>query len=333
MIQPELWVKDCGGAIALDSFNNVYISGGSGITKYDTNGTELWAKSGGGIIAVDSLENAYTTTTESGDYVTTKYSGSGDILWSKRYDSGGDDQVAALKVASSGNIYVTGSTVWFQQGRTVKYDVNGNEIWVKTYNGSFFDLAVDDSENVYATGRSSYSSVTVKYDATGNELWSKTYRCSTQGASITNSIALDLLGNVYVAGYGLSSGWFNQYLTIKFNQDSEGPIITITDPQNIWPPDGKMTNVPLMGTIADKGAGVAAASYFVDDEYGVIAPSGNISLTSEGGFYLNIPLEAYRKGSDSDGRDYTIHITAMDKRGNTSTVSTHVKVLHDQREK
>lgn len=293
----ELWVRSGGNAIVLDSSGNIYVSGDSGVTKYDTNGNELYFISGSGVMAVDSMGSLYVGRTDNGDYVTTKYDTEGNINWAKRYDSGFDDHVLAITVDLSGNVYLTGD-VYFLRWTPEGYGVVG--------------------------------SATIKYDANGDEQWSKMYQPYRDATAVTSSIIVDNLGNVYISGYWHGGWGYELYLTMKLKQDLQGPTITINEPQNIWPPNGKMINVSLTGTIIDSGVGVSSATYVVDDEYGEIAPLGDISLTSGGGFNLNIPLDAYRKGSDSDGRTYTIHITAMDKLGNISSAFTTVAVLHDQ---
>lgn len=296
----ELWIQSGGSSILLDLSNNIYVSGDLGIAKYDPHGNEIFFIYGSGVIAVDSTGNIYVGRTEDGDYLTTKYDSQGNIGWIKRYDSGFVDRVLAITVDLSDNVYLTG-IVDFQRGSCCGYGV--------------------------------YGSATIKYDTNGNERWSKIYQYGQEGTSVTNSIIADNQGDVYISGY-CHAGWgYYQYLTIKLREDAQAPAIVVNGPQSIWPANSKTINAAFTGTITDSGSGVASASYIVEDEYGEIQPSGNIYLYSGGQFYLNIPLEAYRKGSDFDGRVYTMHITAIDKLGNTSTATTTVTVLHDQGEK
>src|SRR4030042_245119 len=60
--------------------------------------------------------------------------------WVRRYDGPGNDSdwATAIALDGSGNIYVTGESKGSgtdQDYATIKYDSDGNEIWVSRYNG------------------------------------------------------------------------------------------------------------------------------------------------------------------------------------------------------
>src|SRR5690349_8065480 len=201
-------------SIAVDNNGNVYVTGRStgneteldyATIKYNPAGVLQWvaryndpengfdwAKS----IAVDEEGNVYVTG-ESGlgqghssDYVTIKYNANGIEQWVARYDGPGRNDVAnALAAAGAGNVYVTGrSPLGIDLDEqdadytTIKYDNNGNQLWIKRYDGpatgnhfdEALDITVDELSNVYVTGRSSDQGAedavdyaTVKYDANG----------------------------------------------------------------------------------------------------------------------------------------------------------------------
>ena len=130
--------------IALDEYNNVYITGRS-------HGSGTWD-----------------------DYATIKYHPDGDTAWVRRYKGPGavTDEARAIAVDGSGNVYVTGMSCG--DCVTIKYYPNGDTGWVRRYNGpeSSGDvaraIAVDDSNNVYLTGGSRGSGTgsdyaTIKY--------------------------------------------------------------------------------------------------------------------------------------------------------------------------
>jgi len=85
-----------------------------------------------------------------------------------------------------------------------------------------YSLAVDDSGNVYVTGRSigaitDCDYATVKYAPYGGQLWAARYNGPGNGYDHAVKIELDADGNIYVGGYsaGLGTGW--DYATIKYD--------------------------------------------------------------------------------------------------------------------
>ena len=121
---------------------------------------------------------------------------------------------------ANGNVHVTGY-VWNGLGdydyATVKYDMEGNQLWENLYNGTAsesdraYAIAVDGDGNVYVTGESagigsSRDILTIKYDSTGNELWTARYDGLGSGPDVGAAIAVDHLGNVFVAGGSHEAG-------------------------------------------------------------------------------------------------------------------------------
>jgi len=263
----ELWVRHYNGPsnlhdfatnIAVDGSGNVYVSGNSrggwpwdyATIKYDTNGNELWVKRyngpGNGFdtvskIVVDDAGYSYVTGTSFGgtstgyEYATIKYDPNGNELWVKTYNNAAhyDDGAASIVVDSAGNSYVTGSS--FGSGTrkdftTIKYDVDGNELWVSRYSGPWGSedfatgIAMDSTGNIFVTGRihfissynGAYQYTTIKYDTNGNQLWVKAY----DGYGGTTDIAVDNKDNIFITGHHSGGSTGSDYLTIKY--DTEG---------------------------------------------------------------------------------------------------------------
>jgi len=262
----QLWVarydgpasgKDESYAIAVDGWANVYGTGSSqgngteadyATIMYDSDGNQFWvARYDGPVsgednaqaIAVDDLCNVYVTGWSQGngieaDYATVKYDNNGNQLWVARYDGpvSGEDQSYAIAVDSWGNVYVTG---WSQGNgteadyATVKYDNNGNQLWVARYDGpaggedNAQTIILDGRGNVYVSGWSEgsgsrYDYATVKYDAAGNQLWVAWYDGPANGHDKAYAMALDSLGNLYVTGRSSGEGTYYDYTTIKYTQ-------------------------------------------------------------------------------------------------------------------
>ena len=157
--------------------------------------------------------------------------------WAKSVGNTSSDQGRSVATDASGNIFMTGyfagSTITF--GTTtltsagsgdvfiVKYDTNGNVLWAKSAGGNDYDLGnsitTDASGNVFITGMFESDTITfgttvltnadntglyedifiAKYDTNGNLLWAKS--AGGTAADVSNSVATDTNGNVFITGY------------------------------------------------------------------------------------------------------------------------------------
>ena len=241
-------------AIAIDNSNNVFVTGYSGAysyynyvtIKYYSNGDTAWVRRYNGpankddvasAIAVDGSGNIYVTGQSMGsgtadDYATVKYYPNGDTAWTRRYNGPTDstDIANAIAVDGSGNVYVTGQSMGIGSDydyATVKYDPNGNEVWVKRYNGpgNKYDvpeaIAIDGSDNIYVTGQSISNwpdYTTIKYYPGGDTAWVKRYDGTSNFYDYAIAIAVDSSNHVYVTGYSYGSGTNYDYTTIKYIQ-------------------------------------------------------------------------------------------------------------------
>jgi len=183
--------------LKVDSKGNVFVTGESddsennreyATIEYNSDGQELWVARYGGLyradgglyraegipaaMAIDSEGNIYVTgwgaNSKGDNYATIKYDSNGHQLWVAEYEGtgSGSNEASALFVDSKGNVYVTGQCTidgQYVTYDTVKYDLNGNELWVAKYSKAHFidrpnGLIVDAYGNVYVTGSVSYYS-------------------------------------------------------------------------------------------------------------------------------------------------------------------------------
>jgi len=211
----QLWVVRYDGpgntgaypaAIAVDGSGHIYACGnaylapgyGDYLVKYDSDGRPIWVATytapgaSSGIsasptaLAVDGSGSIYLAGSiggYQGDYGTAKFDSAGGLLWAARYSGPGlgYDVPNAMALDANGNAYVTGRS-WGTNTQddfaTVKYDANGNQLWVSRYASTntisavdeAFALAVDAAGNVYVTGSGNATGlpefVTVKYEQT-----------------------------------------------------------------------------------------------------------------------------------------------------------------------
>jgi uncharacterized delta-60 repeat protein len=268
-----LWVNKYDGsahyidnarALAIDEYGNVYVVGHTRLSdinwdyvtiKYNSNGYELWIAEYDGTgqeshlegdsamdVVVDNEGNVYVTgkSKESGrdyDYTTIKYDSLGNEQWIVHYDGPGNywDRAYAITMDDNGNIYVTGKSYGvLYDYATLKYDNNGNQMWVARYNGPVNgwdygrDVVVDQEGNVYVTGFSNrvvYGDrdyATIKYDSDGNQLWAARYNGPGNDDDKAFSIVVDDEGYVYVNGDSYGGAITNDdFATIKYSPDGD----------------------------------------------------------------------------------------------------------------
>jgi uncharacterized delta-60 repeat protein len=269
----ELWLarydgpsggKDYGYALALCPDGDIVVAGSSRDTvddfdlvtiRYDSDGLEEWVAtydgpgSGEGFaydIACDTLGGIYVTGYCWGgqsqeDAVTIKYAPDGTELWVSRYEGpvSGWDSGYKMALGSDGSVYVVGRSMGGYTSYdvlTIKYDSDGNEQWVRRYDGEIshddrgFCIAADDRGGVCVGGvcfggwspGTQWDYVTIRYDEDGNEEWVAIYDGPASGYDIAYGIGFDPEGNVCVTGGSAESGtditnFDYDYVTVKYD--------------------------------------------------------------------------------------------------------------------
>jgi hypothetical protein len=301
------------GGVAVDGSGNVYVAGFSQVTwgspvrafsgcnnvtadpfaaKLDSNGNLIWntflGGCGGGqfgfAVAVDGSGNVYVAgrgVGASGAFAA-KLDSNGNLIWNTFLGSG-DGGGFAVAVDGSGNVYVAG------QSFAAKLDATGNLTWNTFLGGTGYGIAVDMSGNVYVAGTSgatwgspvrAFSGVedafAAKLDANGNLTWNTFLGGS--GFDAGRALALDVSGNVYVAGYSSAtwgspdraySGGYNAFAA---KLDSNGNLT--------W-------NTFLGGSGFDLGFGLG------------VDMSGNVYVAGTSGGTWGSPVRAFSGGLDA----------------------------------
>jgi uncharacterized delta-60 repeat protein len=235
--------NDRPGDMTIDASNNVYVTGRTKSTNYDiatrkidASGNTVWTKFYQGVdddrgtaVAVDASGNVYVTGLSDAnanvlfeDYnvVTLKYNSAGTQQWVKAYAGDiGNDYSERIAVNANGDVLVAGSTtVDAVSGENtdylvLKYANDGTLTYTKIFDGGVNGndeasaLGLVNNEAVVSGGAYTAANnkdlVTKLLDATGTATWSKTYNGQGDNNDVANYIAVDLSGNVYVAGYSV----------------------------------------------------------------------------------------------------------------------------------
>jgi hypothetical protein len=250
-----------------DDSSNIYITGRSvGIEqsddyttiKYNSSGEQQWvARYNDSVnnwgetprsVTVDNFGNVYVSGWGAdgvglGDLLTIKYNSNGIQQWIKRYHgpSAGGEGAYSVQTDDLGNVYTAGSVngPYWGQGEsdadcvTIKYDPDGNELWVATYNGPATEqnsdwilaMKVTTIGDVYVTGWSEgvgtgLDIVTIAYDSAGDQQWLERYDGGIGSSDQPFAMALDLQGNIYVSGFAiLDPSFTSDMATIKYSPE------------------------------------------------------------------------------------------------------------------
>jgi hypothetical protein len=163
--------------------------------------------------------------------------------WVARFEGGGDDVATAVAFDAAGNVYVTGfsqSPALDYDFVTIKYDTNGNLLWLSRFNGPGNGddvpgaIAVDAAGNVFVTGYSlgagtGFDYATVSYDTNGVQRWVARFDGAASGDDFANNLTLDAAGNVYVTGGSTGIGTGFDYATVAYDTNGNQLWVAIYD--------------------------------------------------------------------------------------------------------
>ena len=143
-------------------------------------------------------------------------------------------------------------------------------------------------------------------------------------ASCTSPVTVTTEGSDQViTGTAVDNAGNTATATVTLNIDKTPPAINSlsASPTILWPPNHKIVDVKISGSASDAFSGVASTTITVTDEY-------TLYKKTVQGFGSSVQLQAWRRGTDRDGRHYTITAVVTDKAGNQATATTTVLVPH-----
>lgn len=167
------------------------------------------------------------------DYATLIYSVSGTTIDTLRITGTGVgfDHASQVVTDALGYVYITGAVVNTGTGldfKTIKLDLSGNIIWIKSFDYVGLDdlaksIEVDINGNVYVGGQAkntngNFDYYLIKYDSGGSELWSKIFDKGYDDK--LSKITLDEDANVYITGSS-NNGNNNDFSTAAYSTDGD----------------------------------------------------------------------------------------------------------------
>jgi len=241
------------------------------------------------------------------DIFTIKYDpNNGQEIWTNRYNGtgNGNDRGHKIAVDGLGNIYITGYSANTGTGTsdmtTIKYSSNGNQLWIRNYNGPVNGtdvancIAIDVSNNIYITGYSAGSGTgtdytTLKYAPNGALQWARRYNGTGNGNDEAKWLEIDKNGNVCVTGFsaGIGTG-ASDFTTIKYSPSGDsiwvkrynGSANGIDQATSI--DSDSLGNVYVSGYTAETGTGASDYAVIKYSPAGVLQWVRNYNGTGNG---------------------------------------------------
>lgn len=283
------------------------------------------------------------------DVFLTRYSPSGDELWTKVFGTNADDIPSALATSTDGSVYLVGYTRGSLDGQInrgdydafiVKFDPQGTRQWTKTAGTNSYDLiqsiSIGEDGSLYVAGETggnlddetsfgSDDAFVSKYDSKGTRLWTKLLGTPVSDKAYALKALPD--GSLYVVGY--SEGRLNGQTN---NGDYDAFLARYST-------DGKLLWVKQFGTKF-----IDIASSITSDKDGSVYVSGRTmppeaepslpityrdaflgKFSSDGAQLWNLqlsPLYLYDKTSISTAIDGSIYVVGGSN--HSSTVATDI---------
>jgi hypothetical protein len=237
-----------------------------------------------GYVTSDSLGNSYvgynTYVSAVASVGVAKYNSSGVLQWQKKLTNSSVLtylDVQQIAISSTGDVYITGIASKinpYDKGYVTKLDSSGTMQWTRTIvnpspgnTSSIVGLAVDSSNNVYATGSyydGSFNRLTLyKINSSGTTLIKQGY--TTAWFINPNRLFIDSSGSVLVAGRGNNGNPIRAFLakisadlaTISWSDLRNDPSGSSLEYTGVW--SDSSNNVYVTGSV---GTGVSYIAKF-----------------------------------------------------------------------
>lgn len=304
---------ETGNSLAIDSANNIYLTGTfNGNCDFDP-----------GPDSVNLISKGNR------DFFIEKLNSNGSLVWVKQIGGNGYEESNSIAVDSNENIFITGffdDSVDFDPGIDTfvliasgnansfieKFDSDGNFLWVKSIDGigstSGYKLIIDHTGNIYSIGNmsgqsgidfdpgpgtfflSGYGKYVYKLDASGSFVWASLINYSYV-SSYRASFIMDNAGNFYLTDSYVGTGDFDPgpgivSLSTVNSGYSEGFVLKLdSNGQFVWVKQIKGNGNSYEGTYcitSDSSCNVYVSGFysgFCDFDPG----SGNAIFTNSSG--------------------------------------------------
>jgi len=163
---------------------------------------------------------------------TVKYDSAGNQMWVREFLRANPEYAIPLysKIDKENNVIICGNYNGNTDFITVKYNSQGDLLWSRYFNGigNRIDICnamfIDDSSNVYICGRSEYPGrsndmLLIKYKSNGDTSFIIHYDNGDSLREEANSLSVDNLGNIYIAGSTTIVG--DDFLTMKYSSGGQ----------------------------------------------------------------------------------------------------------------
>ena len=222
------------------------------IAKYSSSGDSVWTVTFTddtssyfvNYLLTDQADNIYAalkqlysdgSDTPATKTVAAKINKQGEVIW--QTPVAGDDPQKMLLDKEKNIVLITQG-----DGRTIKFDPDGNVLWTNDYNNSEFPitiltgLVIDHDNNIvvsgYKYGTSSWNYRTKKLSPAGEEIWSNDFESMEGLNDFAMDLAIDSSDNLYVTGESHDQVSVGMCYTVKYSKDGGQGWVFKFDPPN-----------------------------------------------------------------------------------------------------